>query len=191
MTFLDRLLQQWRIAKARPFIARGARVLDIGCSDGALLRNVPGIGEYVGIDPELRATPHDGRMSLVRGFFPADLPASAPFDVVTCLAAFEHVPDAEQTTFARACFDALAPGGILVLTVPDPLVDRILDVLTALRLVDGIEIHQHHGYDVRRTPDTFRAAGFEAVAHRRFQLGLNNVFVFRRPRRGSDVAAER
>jgi SAM-dependent methyltransferase len=188
MKALDRLLQRWRIGKARAFVPTGARVLDIGCSDAALFRDVPGIAAYVGMDPELRASPQDPRMTLVRGFFPADLPPSPrAFDVVTCLAAFEHVPDTDHATFARACFDALVPGGVLVLTVPNPFVDRILDVLTALRLVDGIEIHQHHGYDVRRTGDIFRAAGFDAVAHDTFQLGLNNLFVFRRP--GAALAA--
>jgi SAM-dependent methyltransferase len=187
MTYLDRLLQRWRVSKARPFIRPGARVLDIGCSDAALFHDVPGIGTYVGIDPELVASASDPRATLVRGFFPAARPPGR-FDVVTCLAAFEHVPDDEHDAFARGCLEALEPGGHLVLTVPDPLVDRILDVLTALRLVDGIEIHQHHGFDVRRTPEIFERAGFERVAHRRFQLGLNNVFVFRRPAREPQAA---
>jgi 2-polyprenyl-3-methyl-5-hydroxy-6-metoxy-1,4-benzoquinol methylase len=55
MKALDRFLQRWRIAKTGPYIANGTRVLDVGCSDGALFRQLGSrIGEGVGIDPDLR-----------------------------------------------------------------------------------------------------------------------------------------
>lgn len=188
MTIFDRLLQRWRIAKARPFIQPGSRVLDIGCADSALLRFVPGIRSYVGIDPVLRPAPaHDGA-TLLTGAFPRERPPGL-FDVVTCLAVFEHVPDAAHESFARTCFDALEPGGVLVLTIPDPFVDRILDVLESLKLIDGIEIHQHHGFEVERTPIIFADVGFHLAERKRFQLGLNNLFVFRRPLRESRASA--
>ena len=47
----DTVLQSWRIRKAAPYIPRGAHVLDIGCSDGALFRALQGrIASGVGID---------------------------------------------------------------------------------------------------------------------------------------------
>lgn len=39
---------------------------------------------------------------------------------------------------------------------------------------------QHHGFDTRTVPMRFGSTGFELVAHKVFQLGLNHVFVFRR-----------
>jgi hypothetical protein len=43
-----------------------------------------------------------------------------------------------------------------------------------------METEAHHGFDVSQTPDIFRQAGFELITHRRFQLGLNNFFAFRK-----------
>src|SRR5262245_14937041 len=97
MKFLDRLLQRWRIRKARPYITTGSRVLDVGCADGELFRCVPGLGEGVGVDPDLSepfvALPH---AVLLRGFFPQALPDDRPFDVITLLAVLEHVPPDRQ-----------------------------------------------------------------------------------------------
>jgi len=114
-----------------------------------------------------------------RGHFPEDLPQDAElFDCVTMLAVLEHVPD--PAAVARACHRVLAPGGRVVLTVPAPLVDRILEVGMALRLLDGMDAEHHHGFDPRETLPAFRGAGFTLRRHRRFELGLNHLFVFQR-----------
>lgn len=181
MKALDRALQDWRIGMARHWIPPAARVLDIGCADGVLARRIPGIRDYVGLDPD--APPVAGRtgFQVVRGHFPADLPDRDPFDAITLLAVLEHIPQEAHLDFATACRDVLRPGGVLVLTVPGPAVDRILDLLKLLRVLDGMETGQHYGFDPARTGEPFAAAGFELVRHEKFQLGLNNLFVFRRP----------
>ena len=84
MKQVDRWLQQWRIAKALPFLERGARVLDIGCGEGELLRRVTGLADgSIGVDPTLLQAAHRGAFRLVRGIFPDDVPANAgPFDAI-------------------------------------------------------------------------------------------------------------
>ena len=62
------------------------------------------------------------------------------------LAVLEHVQPAEQPVFAAACAKHLRPGGLLVVTTPAPAVDLILDVLTFLRLIDGMSLEQHYGF---------------------------------------------
>jgi SAM-dependent methyltransferase len=183
VTPIDRLLQRWRIDRARRYIPAGSRVLDVGCADGALFRRLgDNTSDSVGIDPALD-TPVDGeRFTLVPGHFPADLTAGGEFDVITMLAVLEHVPPDEQRRLAAACAERLRPGGRLIVTVPAPLVDRILDVLERLRVIDGMATEQHYGFDPSRTPAVFVGADFRLFASERFELGLNHLYVFERER---------
>jgi 2-polyprenyl-3-methyl-5-hydroxy-6-metoxy-1,4-benzoquinol methylase len=178
---LDRILQHWRIAKTRPFIARGARVLDIGCSDGALFRQLSErIGAGVGIDYDLETRLLQANVELIPGTFPEALASRDPFDVITLLAVLEHIPRERQEIVAQGCARYLRPGGYLVITTPEPIVDRILDVLKFLRLIDGMSLEEHFGFEPRETPAIFGSHGLKLREWRKFQLGLNNLFVFER-----------
>ena len=187
MTPLDRLLQRLRVRAALPHIPDGARLLDVGCADGHLLRVLDGrIRGGVGIDPDAvpapggelgpRGAPSGSR--IVRGTFPDDLDEAGPFDVITMLAVFEHFSDADRPRVVDACRRLLRPGGRVVMTVPAPAVDRIVDVLRALRLAHGMDIDSHHGYRPERTAEQF--SGFRVVRHERFELGLNHLYVLER-----------
>ncbi|MEO8429348.1 MAG: methyltransferase domain-containing protein [Verrucomicrobiota bacterium] len=181
MKLLDRVLQRWRIEKARPYISGGARVLDIGCADGALFRVLDSrIVEGVGMDANLGQPVRLGKIQLVPGRFPRDLGDVGNFDVVTMLAVLEHVPPGEHAIIAKACARLLRSAGRLILTVPSPNVDRILGGLKFVHLIDGMSIEQHYGFDVRTTPAIFTAEGFQLIKHKRFQFGLNNLFLFRK-----------
>lgn len=189
MTTVDRLLQDWRIRKATPFIRTGDRVLDLGSADGVLFERLGICGPgSMGIDPTLPANLRTRQgFLLVRGFFPQDLPAgSGPFDAIVMLAVLEHFPESGYAALAAGCARLLKPGGRLVISVPSPAVDAILDVLIKVRLVHGMSVEEHHGYDVTRTPEIFPEPDFALLAHETFQLGLNNLFVFeRRPSTGA------
>jgi 2-polyprenyl-3-methyl-5-hydroxy-6-metoxy-1,4-benzoquinol methylase len=181
MKRLDRILQRWRIAKASKYISKGARVLDIGCGDGTLFRVLQSnISEGIGIDPDLDHTIVQDRYTLLRGTFPQDVPKTAPFDVITMLAVLEHVPPHQQLEMACKCAVLLRPGGYLVITVPSALVDPILDLLKAMRLIDGQALHEHYGFDHRNTPTIFASDSLTLLIARKFQIGLNNLYVFRR-----------
>lgn len=182
MTFLDRLLRRWREWKVRPYLHGSARLLDIGCGDGSLFRHSRGrFAAGVGIDSGLRQSVEQPGYSLIAGSFPEQLTEREPFDVVSLLAVLEHIPPAAQDELARGVAQRLKSGGHLIVTVPSARVDRILDVLSALRLIHGLSLEQHYGFAADDTPRVFGAAGLKLIEWRRFQLGLNNLFVFQKP----------
>jgi 2-polyprenyl-3-methyl-5-hydroxy-6-metoxy-1,4-benzoquinol methylase len=177
VTTLDRIIQRWRIQVALGYIPRDARLLDIGSADGELLRLL-GRATSVGIDPLVEKPGHHAFGELIRGNFPNDLPESTTFDAITLLAVLEHVPSDAQPAFVHAIVRCLSPGGIVVLSVPSARVDAILAVLRMLRLIHGMSLEQHYGFAAPSTVPLFEAAALQLAVHRKFEFGLNNLFVF-------------
>jgi len=126
MKALDRLLQRWRIAVAAPWMPSGARVLDVGCADGALFDLLRGrIAGGVGIDPDAPTTRTREGIRLVRGLFPADAPDER-FDAITMLAVVEHLPASAHAAVGRTAARLLGAGGRLGV-VTDAVVDHDYD----------------------------------------------------------------
>jgi 2-polyprenyl-3-methyl-5-hydroxy-6-metoxy-1,4-benzoquinol methylase len=182
MTVVDRILRRWRESKVRPHLHQRARVLDIGCADGNLFRHYRDrFATGIGIDPGLERSVEKPPYRLIAGAFPEHLHEKDPFDVVSLLAVLEHVPPGDQPKLARDIAAHLKSGGHVIVTVPSPHVDRILDALRTLRVIHGMSLEQHYGFPADQTPRIFESAGLRLVRWRRFQLGLNNLFVFRKP----------
>ena len=182
MKWLDRFLQRWRIAKVRPYLPPGARVLDVGCGDGALFRFYGRqISDGIGLDPALAEPRVLANARLLPGGICQCPSPIDQVDVITMLAVVEHLSDAERASLPAACAQWLKPGGHVVITVPSPLVDYVLAVLKAFRLIDGMHLHQHHGFNPASMSALFATSPLEQVVHRRFQLGLNHLFVYRKP----------
>src|SRR5262249_35235612 len=180
LKLVDRILQRWRIAKVRPYIRKGARVLDIGCADGALFRQLRNrISSGVGADPALGQSVGDDRFQLIAGPLPSNL-APEQFDAATMLAVVEHLREEVIPELRDHCVRLLKPSGLLLITVPSTQVDTILRWLTKLRLVAGMSLHEHHGFDPDDVPRWFGGTGLTLVKARKFQLGLNNLFVFKK-----------
>jgi SAM-dependent methyltransferase len=180
MRCIDRVLQNWRARKARPWIQEGAQVLDIGCHQGEFLNSLgERIGPSVGLDP-LAVPETTPRYRVLNELFkpPMAFPDGS-FDAVVMLATLEHIRDKDP--LARECWRLLRPGGRVIITVPSGFVDVIVHLLCKVRLADGMSLDEHHGYDPRTTPEVFGRHGFVLERWRRFQLGLNHLFVLRKP----------
>lgn len=176
---LDRFLQHWRILKAGPYIPNGSRVLDIGCADGILYRRYQSrIASYVGIDPILTSSVVSDNYRLIAGKYPEDLPELEPFNVIIMLAFIEHLPSELQKQVAEAIFHQLEPKGTLVITTPSPRVDLVLKILKDTRIIDGMSLEDHYHFDIYQVPQIFEK--LELVEHKRFQLGLNHLFIFQK-----------
>jgi cyclopropane fatty-acyl-phospholipid synthase-like methyltransferase len=179
MRQLDKRLQGARLRRAARHIAVESSVLDIGCHQGELGEHLATRANvrYVGIDPHLATA----SQNLVRGRFPDDVPAGwSTFDHVVALAVLEHVQHEQLARFLDAARSLLRPGGTMIATVPSPLADKVLDILHAARLIDGMDLDAHHGVTISQLLDGASAAGLDLERHDRFQLRLNNLIVWRR-----------
>lgn len=179
MTWLDTYLQNQRISKALQHVGNNVSLLDIGCNKGELLLKAQSrLTSGAGIDPHCRNEFIAPRVELINGMFPASLRSRDQFNCITALAVFEHIPAREQVAFMKACYELLPPHGKLIITVPDKKVDRILLWLKKLKMIEGMNLEQHFEFDAKQTPQLAIAAGFTMLFHQRFQLGLNNLYVF-------------
>jgi SAM-dependent methyltransferase len=181
MNGVDRLLQRKRIAQAIRWIPSDSNVLDVGCSDGALFRQTTSlIKSGIGIDTEQPSSWPTGPYSFRHGTFPEALGNDDRFDIVVMLAVIEHVSDEIRTTWASRVPKLLTQGGRLIITVPAPAVDRILDIGIRLRLLHGMDTANHHGFDPLVVPQEFSVSPMRLVEASRFEFGLNHLFVFER-----------
>ena len=156
-------------------------VVDIGCADGAMFEELRGRYSFgYGVEPTLPASIESDSYVLYPGVFPDALPEGVAADCITMLAVLEHLSPPEQTALAEGCREVLKPGGRMIITVPSPRVDDVLHVLERLKLVDGMSLHEHYGFEPADTLSIFAEPDFRLVEHRRFQLGLNNLFIFER-----------
>ncbi|OQP58718.1 hypothetical protein A3860_39395 [Niastella vici] len=181
MTFLDKYLQQKRIKMAAKYIPSGSTVLDIGCHQGELFRALGKKLHYGwGIDPLLQQEVSTGNFSLVKGFFPDDWRTAAKVNCICMLAVLEHIPLLLQQQIAVTCAQLLTQDGLIIITVPSPKTDTLLAILKRLRLIKGMSLEEHYGFDPNSIPAVFGQAGFTLLAHRKFQLGFNNVYLLKK-----------
>ncbi len=135
MNGVDRWIQRKRIAEAVRWMPNGVDVLDVGCGYGTLFRQASSlIKSGIGVDVEEPTSWPTGPYELRRGTFPEVLNDSEAFDAVVMLAVVEHVPSDIRRTWASSVPSLLRPGGRLIITVPAPVVDRILDIEIRLRI---------------------------------------------------------
>jgi hypothetical protein len=190
MTYVDRLLQRWRMRKAVTWLPERVRLIDVGAHEGELFKALKArLTEGFGVEPLLRQPIQTETYRILPGFFPAVCPTNTGWDGITLLAVLEHIPREQQQPLAKACHDLLREGGRVIVTVPAPAVDHVLAVLKRLRLIDGMSLEEHYGFKPADVPRIFGPAGFRLIAHRRFQLGLNHLFVFERVGGSSAQAA--
>lgn len=179
MKTIDKYLRDVRIRKAKKFIKPNDSVLDIGSADGIMFEKWRGlIKAGTGIDPILSAKVETDLYILIPGYFPDACPPGSKYDVITMLAVLEHIPADEQKKLGDRCFDRLEKGGRIIITVPSPQVDLILGVLVKLKLIDGMSLEEHYGFKPEHTTQIFPGKYFKLISQKKFQLGLNNLFVF-------------
>jgi SAM-dependent methyltransferase len=124
--FYRRVVERFAQAHEQPLTA--ARVLDFGCGWGRMTRFFArdvAPGRLFGCDPV------QGILDVCAGsgvparlarseFMPDRLPFDEPFDLAFSFSVFTHLSESAHERCLRALHAALAPGGVLVVTVRPP-----------------------------------------------------------------------
>jgi SAM-dependent methyltransferase len=151
----------------------GARVLDLGCGDGAKTRRLSERFDVVAVDLSPEQLRRARAAAPGASFLEADIVDldfdSESVDAVTAFYSFMHVPRTEQPRLLARIAHWLRPGGLLVApmsTLGGP--DRVHDWL-------GVEMF-FSGYDADTNRRLVRDAGFELL--------VDEVVCIREPERG-------
>lgn len=102
-----------------------ARMLDIGCGPGHLVRTAAALGAYaMGLDINVvqeDTCPHgDGTYDLFEFDLTMVKSFLEPFDLVLCLEVAEHLPESAADNLCEAVASAVAPGGVLLFSAATP-----------------------------------------------------------------------
>jgi 2-polyprenyl-3-methyl-5-hydroxy-6-metoxy-1,4-benzoquinol methylase len=147
-------------AEAVAILARpSARVLDIGCNDGTLLRAYPQEFTKYGIDPSDLAREVPDGITVVRDLFPSTeliaLLDGKQCDVVTSIAMFYDLED--PVAFVKAVKNVLAPDGLWCFEM------SYMPTMLSLTSYDTI-CHEHlEYYSLAVIENILRRAGMQIV----------------------------
>jgi 2-polyprenyl-3-methyl-5-hydroxy-6-metoxy-1,4-benzoquinol methylase len=167
-------LRSQRLRMARPYL--GGRVLDYGCSSGALAE-LCRPEAYLGVDISEEAL-EVARASHPGYEFDNKVSEHERFDVIAALAVLEHVHDPLDLLTGWA--GMLNPGGRIVITTPHPSFEWVLTFGAKLGLFDRHSLDEHDDLlNLARIRQLGAGSGLELERYRRFLLGANQLFVLR------------
>ena len=177
---LSPFLRWRRLTAAEPYLRQG-RVLDYGCGVGALVRWVEA-SRYLGVDIDQASIEEARRRHPEHRFIRLDeleeSQAAQRFEVVIGLAVIEHVPDPEGWLADVGRW--LSPSGCLVLTTPEPRLQRIHELGARFGLFSKEAAEEHNVMvDPALMARLAAKADLELVVTKRFLWGCNQLFVLR------------
>ena len=141
-------------------LPEGARVLDLGCGNGAKTARLAGRFEVTGVDIserqlELATAAAPGAFFVQADFVELDVPAES-FDAVTALYSIVHVPRDEQPALFARILGWLKPGGLFLASLSHVGgEDRVDEWL-------GVDMF-FSGFDADTNRRLVREAGFELI----------------------------
>lgn len=156
---------QAKLALVRAYLdrlPRGTRVLDAGCGEGVLVDEYREKLDIRGVDPQY--TSERVQLASVTALpFP-----DARFDRALCLDVLEHLAFADQRTALDELRRVLAPGGELLVTVPNlaHLQSRVHFLIRGRLIRTASELKHPGDRPVSEYLSLARAAGFDLIARR-------------------------
>ena len=168
-----KLLEKIRINKCLEY-CRG-RILDIGCGNNTLVKKY---GNGIGVD----VFPWEG-VDIVCDT--TKLPFRAhEFDRVFFIACLNHIP--ERGKVLKEAFRVLKPGGMVILTALGLKTSFLVHKIGFIfgepdQQRRGMKEGELYGISHKEVDSLLEKAGFEEISHKKFELGLNTLFLAKRP----------
>ncbi len=178
--WLDEIIEGMRIKKIINLIPKNCTLLDFGCGDdyNLLLKLKPHIKKGIGIDAKIKNTIKEN--NLIINSRTKEIKDKS-IDCVISLAVLEHLerPLAPFLELKRI----IKPNGKIMITTPSPSSKPLLEFMAfKLKIINAQEIKDHkHYFSKRDLEKIFKKAGFKKIRIKKFQFGLNQRVVARRP----------
>lgn len=129
-----------------------AQVLEVGCGSGGNLAMLSEFGPVVGVEMNEKArirAESRGIAKVMDGYLPDHMPAFPPQTLITAFDVVEHVKQDDAALLAL--YNQLAPGGILMITVP---------ALPWMWSEHDVRHHHFRRYTRKQLQQKLEAAGF-------------------------------
>jgi len=171
-------LEKRRLLEARRYL-RG-RVLDLGCGNAGLIAFLKEGQHYYGIDSNARKIrklekkyPRYGFS--VRNVDEDSLDLEEQFDTITMLALLEHLKNPRHVL--EQCSHLLTRNGRIVMTTPTRSGGKVHNVCASLRLTYELATKEHRRFYSYNGVRALLPPELGIVEYKRFELGLNQLFV--------------
>ncbi|MFW5974640.1 MAG: class I SAM-dependent methyltransferase [Bacteroidota bacterium] len=146
------------------------RVIDFGCADGLTLQEMKkqiADGSFSGVEitDELVASAQAKGFSVSQGDITdlSSLFGNESHDVITALAVLEHLPEPEAA--GKEAFRILKPGGLLIVTCPDPKWELIAKTVKLFK-----DTAHYTNFNKLRFREFGSACGFSLDSYTRFMF---------------------
>jgi len=182
-TAFDRFVAFLRFRAAARHVQPQWRVCDIGCGlDARFLQFIGSRRNFsVGLDYQVKVSP-GANVRIVCCDITKGLPLRGEtFDCAVMLAVLEHLE--QPKALFEDTFRILSPGGLLIMTWPQAVIDPMLEVLHKLSLVSAeMESDMHKPrIPTEQLVGILETVGYASFEHKRFEFGLNNLLVCQKP----------
>lgn len=179
---LEKLLNKLRAGKVKKYTL-DKTVLDFGCGKNAWTSKqlFPTSKSIIGFEPSLIRFKKEGPINIYNSLEQIK-ELEIKFEAIIALAVFEHIKPLIFRDILKELCLITTDCAIIAGTVPRPQAKPILEFLSLkMRLIDASQILDHKVYyDELWLREILEGTGWRLDSYRKFQLGLNSAFVFRK-----------
>ena len=181
---LSPLLEKWRLKKIATWV-NGDIILDCGCGHGEMLKYLPNISIYTGVEADktiienanICTKPLDIDIDFLAVKLGKDkLILKNKYDTIIMSAILEHLDNPEDVLGELKHF--LTANGRIIITTPLPKSKQILNIGSKLKIFSSEAFHEHKNhYSEQSLIRLMNKMDLDVVHYEKFELNLNQLAV--------------